>query len=139
MPTWINNSILNNRLDTSFILSQAYHGNHAAGADAVIDANHALIIRVLPPAEEVLVAQVVGSLIHHEATALHPDGVAAGEVRVQVSTVAHALMVPTLEISVLVEYDLQMFVKASINYQLYVKTLRCLAYIFSLCIFNNNT
>lgn len=51
-------------------------------------------------------AQVVGSLIHHEAAALHPDGVAAVEVGVQVSTVAHALMVPTLEISVLVEYDL---------------------------------
>lgn len=54
-------------------------------------------------------AQVVGSLIHHKAAALHTDGIAAVEVRVQVSTVAHALMVPTLEISVLVEYDLQIF------------------------------
>lgn len=52
-------------------------------------------------------AQVVGSLIHHETTALHPDGVAAVEVGVKVSTVAHALMVPTLEISVFVEYDLR--------------------------------
>lgn len=63
-------------------------------------------------------AQVVGSLIHHEATAFHPDGVASVEVGVKVSTVAHALMVPTLKISVLVEYDLQTFVKARINYQL---------------------
>lgn len=63
-------------------------------------------------------AQVVGSLIHHEAAALHTDGVAAVEVSVQVSTVAHALMVPTLEISVLVEYDLQMFDNALINDQL---------------------
>lgn len=60
-------------------------------------------------------AQILGSLIHHEAAALHPDGVAAGEVGVQVSTVAHALMVPTLEISVLVEYYLQIFVRALIN------------------------
>lgn len=45
-------------------------------------------------------------LIHHEAAALHPDGVAAVEVGVKVGTVAHALMVPTLEMSVLVEYDL---------------------------------
>lgn len=63
-------------------------------------------------------AQVVGSLIHHEATAFHPDGVASVEVGVKVSTVAHALMVPTLKISVLVEYDLQTFVKARINDQL---------------------
>lgn len=63
-------------------------------------------------------AQVVGSLIHHEAATLHPDRVAAVEVGVEVSTVAHALMVPTLEISVLVEYDLQIFVKALIRYQL---------------------
>lgn len=87
-------------------LNEAYHGNHAAGADAVVDADHALVVGVLPPAEEVLVAQVVRPLIHHEAAALHPDGVAAVEVGVQVGTVAHALMVPTLEISVLVEYDL---------------------------------
>lgn len=63
-------------------------------------------------------AQVVGSLIHHEAAALHSDGVAPVEVGVKVSTVAHALMVPTLEISVLVEYDLQIFGKALINCQL---------------------
>lgn len=81
-------------------------------------------------------AHVVGSLIHHEAAALHPDRVAAVEVGVQVSTVAHALMVPTLEISVLVEYDLQMFDKALINYQI---SLHVKAYMFKFCIFSNNT
>lgn len=52
-------------------------------------------------------AEVVGSLIDHETAALHPDGVAAVEVGVKVGTVAHALMMPTLEISVFVEYDLK--------------------------------
>lgn len=63
-------------------------------------------------------AQVVWSLIHHEAAAFHSDGVASVEVGVKVSTVAHALMVPTLKISVLVEYNLETFVKAGINDQL---------------------
>lgn len=52
-------------------------------------------------------AQVVGSLIDHKTPTLHPDRVAAVEVGVKVSTVAHALMMPTLEISVFVKYDLQ--------------------------------
>lgn len=51
-------------------------------------------------------AKVVGSLIDHETAALHPNRVAAVEVGVKVSTVAHALMMPTLEISVFIEYDL---------------------------------
>lgn len=84
-----------------------HHRNHTTRADAVVDANHALVVGVLPPAQEVLVAEVVGSLIDHEAAALHPDRVAAVEVGVKVSTVAHALMMPTLEISVFVEYDLK--------------------------------
>lgn len=78
-------------------------------------------------------AQVVGSLVHHEAATLHPDGVAAVEVGVQVSTIAHALMVPTLEISVLIEYDLEMIVKVVINYPLPG------ACMFSFCIFRNST
>lgn len=103
-------------------LNEAYHGNHTAGADAVVDANHALVVGVFPPAEEVLVAQVLRSLVHHEAAALHPDRVAAVEVGVQVGTVAHALMVPTLEISVLVENDLESQ-NTLINYTHYGKNL----------------
>lgn len=38
------------------VLFSAYHGNHAAGANAVIDANHALVVGVLATAQEVLVA-----------------------------------------------------------------------------------
>lgn len=90
-----------------FCSHQTHHWNHSTRADAVIDANHALVVGILPPAQEVLVAQVVGSLIDHKTPTLHPDRVAAVEVGVKVSTVAHALMMPTLEISVFVEYDLQ--------------------------------
>lgn len=140
MHTGINNFLLINCLDASPIpCSQAYHGNHATGEDAVIDANHALVVGILPFAEEVLVAQVLGSLIHHEAAALHPYGVAAVEVGVQVSTVAHALMVPTLEISVLVEYDLQTFVKVLINYQLPLLKTSKKVNMFEFCIFSYNT
>lgn len=52
-------------------------------------------------------AQVVGPLIDHKTATLHSDRVAAVEVGVKVSAVAHALMMPTLEISVFVEYDLK--------------------------------
>lgn len=84
-----------------------HHWNHTTGSDAVIDTNHALVVRVLPPAQEVLVAQVVGSFIDHKTATFHSDRVAAVEVGVKVSAVAHALMMPTLEISVFVEYDLK--------------------------------
>lgn len=122
----------------SVVEKDTRHGNHAAGANAIVDADHALVVRVLPPAEEVLVAQVVGPLVHHEAATLHADGVAAVEVGVKVSTVAHALMVPTLEISVFVEYDLQTFVKALINSPAPQKIIIIImAYTFSFCIFSN--
>lgn len=91
----------------SYSLSWAYHWNHAAGANAVVDTDHTLVVGVLPPAQEVLVAQIVRSLVHHETAALHTNRIAAVEVRVKVGTVAHALVVPTLEISVLVENNLQ--------------------------------
>lgn len=94
-------------IDLGFFFFFPHHRNHTTRADAVVDADHALVVGVLPPAQEVLVAEVVGSLIDHETAALHPDRVAAVEVGVKVSTVAHALMMPTLEISVFVEYDLK--------------------------------
>lgn len=84
-----------------------YHWDHAAGADAVVDADHALVVGVLAPAQEILMTEVVGALIHHKAATLHPDRVATVEVGVEVGAVAHALVVPALEVSVLVEYDLQ--------------------------------
>lgn len=62
---------------------------------------------VLAPLHEELVAHEVGTLVHHEATALHPAGLAAVEVGGHVRTVAHALIGATLEVLVLVEDDLK--------------------------------
>ena len=51
-------------------------------------------------------AHEVGSLIDHEAAALHPDGVTSAEVRVKVRAVIAALIAPTLEVLVLVKDNL---------------------------------
>ena len=51
-------------------------------------------------------AHEVGSFIDHEAATLHPDGVAAAEVRVKVCAVIAALIAPTLEVFVLVKDNL---------------------------------
>lgn len=51
-------------------------------------------------------AHEVGSLIDHEATTFHPDGVAAAEVRVKVCAVIAALIASTLEVFVLVKDNL---------------------------------
>lgn len=77
-----------------------------AGPDAVVEAHPALIISVFTPAQEVLVALEVGPLVHHPVSTLHPDGVATGEVRVQLSTVIAALIGATLEVSLLKKDDL---------------------------------
>lgn len=84
-----------------------YLGDHTARSDTVVHANHTLVVRVLSPPQVVLVARVVGPLVDHEATALHPDGVAPVEVGVEVGAVTAALMRAPLEVPVLVKYDLQ--------------------------------
>merc|ERR1719419_1790185 len=52
------------------------HGDHAAGPDAVSPTKHVHVVGVLSPPHEVLVSHVVGAVVHHEAAALHPAGVA---------------------------------------------------------------
>lgn len=96
-----------------------YLGDHATRSDTIVDANHALVIRVLPSPQVVLVAHVVGPLINHEAATLHPDGVTPIEVGVKVGTVAAALMRAPLEVSVFVKYDLE---KQSLHTQMRVST-----------------
>lgn len=84
-----------------------YLGDHTARSNAVIHSNHTLVIRVLSSFQVVLVAHVVGPLIDHEAATLHLDGVTSVEVGVKVGTVATALMIVPLKVSVFVKYDLQ--------------------------------
>lgn len=82
-------------------------GEGTAGADGVIVAHPALVVWVLASGQNILVASVVGLLIQHPATTFHLDGVAAAEVGVHVRAVGVALIRATLEVSVLIEYDLK--------------------------------
>ena len=87
----------------------SYHGDHSAGPDVVehhAHAHHALHVRVLSPPHEELLAHEVVALIHHEAAALNPAGLAAGHVGGHVRAVAHALIVAALEVPLLVEDNL---------------------------------
>ncbi len=86
---------------------RSYHGDHAAGPDVVAHAHHAHVVGVLAPPHEVLVAHVVGAVVHHEAASLHPAGVAPAQVGGHVWAVAHALIGTTLEVPLLVEDDLR--------------------------------
>ena len=85
----------------------AYHGDHSARPDAVSHAHLALVVRVLSPLQEMLLSHVVSTIIDHEHAAVHPDGVTAVEVRVQVGTVTHALMVTATKVPVLIEDNLR--------------------------------
>lgn len=82
-------------------------GEGTAGADGVVVAHPALVVWVLASGQNILVASVVGLLIQHPATTFHLDRVAAAEVGVHVRAVGVALIRATLEVSVLIEYDLK--------------------------------
>ena len=85
-----------------------YHGDVAAGLNAVAHA-HALVVGVLAPLDEVLVAHEVGAVVDHEEAALHPAGVAPAQVGGHVSAVAAALVGAALEVLLLVEGDLKKY------------------------------
>merc|ERR1712025_1498142 len=82
------------------------HGDHAKRPDAIAPSHHVHAIRVLAPPHEVLVSHVVGTVVHHEATTLHPTGVAAGHVGGDISTVAAALIGTSHEVPILIEDNL---------------------------------
>lgn len=83
-----------------------YIRESATRADGVIVAHPVLVVWILSPGQNILVAIVVWFLIQHPAATLHLNGVAAVEVGVHVSAVGFTLMGAALEISVLVENDL---------------------------------
>lgn len=78
-----------------------------ARPDAVIVAHPTLVIRILPPGQNVLVAQVVGPLIQDPGPTLHTNRVAAAEVGVELWTVTVTLIVATLEVFVFIKHDLE--------------------------------
>lgn len=69
----------------------------AARFDIVVECHPLLVVCILPWAENVLEALVVGSLVDHPHTALHPDRVAAAEVCVQIRTVTATVVAAALE------------------------------------------
>ena len=85
----------------------SYVFDSATGFDAVVKAHPLLVVGILSGAHDVLVALVVGVLVEDPGAALHTDGVAAGEVGAQVSTVTVALIATALEILLLKECDLE--------------------------------
>lgn len=91
----------------SVIKNPTHIANNAAGSDGVIETQPALIVRVLPRNQHILVAHVVWSLIDYPESSFHSDGVAVSEVREQVARVIVTLMESTLEVSLLVKSDLE--------------------------------
>ena len=97
------------------IYQKSYHGDHATGADGVHHrhahhahhASHALEIGVLASLQEDLITHEVWAVVRHEAPVVHPAGVAAVQVHVDVGAVGAAVIGPTLEVPLLVENDLQ--------------------------------
>lgn len=84
------------------LLIWAHVSYDPAGPDAVIVAQPALVVRVLPCGQDVLVAQVVGPLVQDPGPALHTDGVAATDVDVELRTVVGALVISTLEVFIFI-------------------------------------
>lgn len=106
-PSWIWKSCLL-ALKASHMFSGGTHVSYEpAGSDAVIVAHPALVIRVLPPHQNVLVAQVVRPLIENPGPTLHANRVTAAEVGVELRTVTVTLVVTTLEVFVFIKNDLE--------------------------------
>lgn len=84
----------------------SYRGDHATRSDTVIHTGHAHVVRVLSPPHEVLVSHVAWTVIDHKHAAFHSNGAAVVKHRVQVGTVAHALIVTASKVLVLIEDDL---------------------------------
>lgn len=64
------------------------------------------MIRVVPGAQDILVASEIGTLIQHPAATFHLNGVAAAEESAQVSAVSAALIALALEVLILEENNL---------------------------------
>lgn len=99
--------ILNSRHFRRAVFKEFTHIRESTtGADGVIVAHPALIVWVLSSGQNILVSSVVGLLIQHPAATLHLDGVATAKVGVHVRAVGVALIGASLEVSVLIKYDL---------------------------------
>lgn len=81
--------------------------DEATGPDGVTEAIPALVVRVLPFHEDILVSHVLGSLIDNPGAPFYTDGVTVAEVGAELRTVIAAFEATALEVSVRIEEDLQ--------------------------------
>lgn len=86
-----------------------YHRDHPAGLDAVTHAHshQALVVRILAPPHQHLVAHEVGLLIDHEEATLHPAGLALAQEGGEFGAVTTGFVGTPLEVQLLVENNLQ--------------------------------
>ena len=91
----------------SNIVLMLYLRDHAAGLNALIEADGVLVLGVLSPGEEVLLAREVGLIVDHERPALHPAGAASAQMRGDLRAVAHALIGAPLEVPPLEKDNLE--------------------------------
>lgn len=97
--------------------SCTYRGDVSAGSDAVAGAHphQPLVVGVLAPSHQDLLADEVGLLVDHEEAALHPAGVAPAQVGGQLRAVTAGLVGAALEVPLLVEYDLRKATETGCN------------------------
>lgn len=94
---------------------KSHHWDHATRTDVIhhryahhaSHASHTLKVMVVAPSQEDLVTQEVRAVVHYKATVVHPAGIAAIQVHVDVAAVSAALIGPTLEVLLLIESNLQ--------------------------------
>lgn len=73
-----------------------------------------LVVGILAPPHQHLVAREVGLLVDHEEAALHPAGVAPAQVGGELGTVAAGLIGAALEVPVLVKDDLRRAISVNV-------------------------
>lgn len=96
-------------MQLSAMNSSTYHWDHATGPDAVAHthSHQELVVWILASPHQHLMAHEVGLLVDHEQATLHPAGVTPAQVGCELGAIIAGLIGPTLEVAVLVEYDLQ--------------------------------
>lgn len=112
-----------------------YRGDHAAGPDAVAHthSHQVLVVWILAPPHQHLMAHEVGLLVHHEKAAFNPAGVTPAQVGGELGAVIAGLIGATLEVAVLVEYDLQRTMQTQRNI-LHENLPYCSFFTFRICL-----
>lgn len=82
-----------------------YLRNYTTGSNRVAQA-HLLAVGVLAPTHKKLVSHEIGAIVYHKTAALYPARAAAAQIGAELRAVIAGLVGATLEVSVLVENNL---------------------------------